>query len=107
VNLYQRGIPDNKLWKIYGSVAGQATLTVTLPFVQPRTATLETIAARCGSVRGGYFHEPEIGMVVGRAHNRHGNEGHQQEVRLPGLGGRQPVRGRRNVTGESQEFYWQ
>jgi hypothetical protein len=35
-----RGQPDNALWKIYGSVGGQATLTVTLPFVMPRRTTL-------------------------------------------------------------------
>jgi hypothetical protein len=32
----QRNWPDNQLWKYYGTVAGQATLTVTLPFIMPR-----------------------------------------------------------------------
>jgi hypothetical protein len=38
-----RGQPDNSLWKIYGAVSGQASLTVTLPYIMPRRATLNGV----------------------------------------------------------------
>jgi hypothetical protein len=40
-----RGRPDNTLWRIYGEILPtQATLTVTLPFIQPRAATINGTA---------------------------------------------------------------
>jgi hypothetical protein len=42
-----RGRPDlNDLWKIYGSTGGAASVSVTLPFIQPRIATLDGVNAR-------------------------------------------------------------
>ena len=54
-----RGQPDNILWKMYGTVGGAATMTVTLPFIMPSRATIAAV--------GGWIPDPfEAGNFVNR-----------------------------------------